>query len=278
MDTRLIIAVAPPHQSELQNYTEWLEHHKLPYHILVPGQDVSEYGMLMLCGGADVMNPKSETRTHQELIWFKQAYGKLPIFGICRGLQLANIVLGGDLNTDIHTNIIHTANKELIAQVSHSQMESSWHEVTYNNERIKVNSRHHQGIGVIAEALTPLAVADDGIIEMVTGNNALFVQWHPERSEVRGSSCELIASQWICDRIRARVDYYTQALNNLSAYYHEKGFTVVSEERIRKSIDSSYSPSMLNTLIAKFPSQLKKVKDKSGKVAIKLMRNGNGVV
>lgn len=272
MDTRLIIAVAPPYKTELPIYTGYLEYLKLPYHILSPGQDVSDYGMLMLCGGADVLNPKSEIRTKQELEWFNQAYGKMPVFGICRGLQLANVALGGQLNTDINTDIKHTANKELIAQVSHSKMESSFHNVVYEGETFEVNSRHHQGISVMAESLKQLAVAPDGIIEMVSGNNALFVQWHPERSEVRGSKCEKIASQWLCDRIRVRIDYYTQALNNIESYYHEKGFTVVSEYRIQKSIDESYTNEMLDTLITKFPTKLKKVRDKQGLIAIKLLR------
>lgn len=109
---------------------------------------------------------------------------EIPILGICRGLQIINVALGGSLIQDIPQNIIDhnvsfknkTKNHgHLVSIVKESKLHSIFGDET------EVNSYHHQAIDRLADGLTVCAVSSDGIIEAVEGENILAVQWHPER-------------------------------------------------------------------------------------------------
>jgi putative glutamine amidotransferase len=116
-----------------------------------------------------------------------------PFFGICRGLQVANVALGGTLYTDIsaqvpnalihdypgpdsleaRTFLAHPVRVEEGSRLAHILAEPMLH----------VNSLHHQGIKDLAPGLEAVAYAPDGIIEAVElpGHPfGLAVQWHPE--------------------------------------------------------------------------------------------------
>lgn len=114
-----------------------------------------------------------------------------PVFGICRGLQLINVALGGtlytDLPSDIGTKVIHRLpdDKECYHNVLLSKNTLLYEAA--GNVSVKVNSYHHQGIKNLAPGLTALAVADDYLIEAIqwtdTVKNNTFiagVQFHPE--------------------------------------------------------------------------------------------------
>lgn len=269
-----MIALAPSHKAQLRNYTSWLEKLKLPYYLLSTGDVIDErFSMLILCGGPDVGKKGEELRDSNDIGWFKQAYGKIPVLGICRGLQLANVVLGGILHEDLpNVPIKHSTNKRQVAGEPTRLVESSFHDIIYEGKKIKVNSRHHQGIKVIAEGLNVLAKCeDDGLIEMVSGNNSLFVQWHPEREDVWGTEAEQIVSNWVKDRVKPGIDFHKTALMNLGRYYDDKGFSVVSEYRIAKNINENYTSSFLSQIALKFPENVKKVTDRKGRKAIKLI-------
>lgn len=111
-----------------------------------------------------------------------------PVLGICRGVQVLNVLYGGDLYQDIPTQIgskvIHRA-----AVMGESAMHSvEVYEDTplarITDERtIEVNSFHHQAIKNLGDGLLPMAKSPDGLIEgaYVSGKKfALAVQWHPE--------------------------------------------------------------------------------------------------
>lgn len=269
----MCIAVAPAHRSQLKNYTSWLEKHNLPYRVLNTGDIIDEkYSMLILTGGADVGKQGEELRDTNDIGWFKQSYGKIPVLGICRGFQLANVVLGGILHTDLSdTPVKHTSSKKEIAGEPNPLLESSYHDIVYESKKLRVNSRHHQGINVIAEGLIPVAYCeDDKLIEMATGNNSVFVQWHPEREEIWGTEAETMISEWIKGHIKERIDVQRTALSNIASYFKSKGFSVVSEERIKKSINESYDSYFLTSLIERYPVLLKRVTDKKGKPAIRI--------
>jgi len=113
-----------------------------------------------------------------------------PVFGICRGLQLLNVMFGGTLLQDIHTQ----------RPASHAHRDASIYErhvhavevlpgtrlaeLYPGTQRARVNSIHHQGIkdlapGFVVEARCP----EDGIVEAVRWLGPSFiagVQWHPE--------------------------------------------------------------------------------------------------
>ncbi|MCM3782369.1 gamma-glutamyl-gamma-aminobutyrate hydrolase family protein [Neobacillus mesonae] len=115
-----------------------------------------------------------------------------PVFGICRGLQLFNVLLGGTLYQDIPTqldvknSVNHKQNPpytHLVHEV-HIEEDNLLHNIL-QTDRLKVNSYHHQGIKKLSDKLTAAAKAEDGIVEAVVMRDKSFilaVQWHPEFS------------------------------------------------------------------------------------------------
>ncbi|MCG7381936.1 gamma-glutamyl-gamma-aminobutyrate hydrolase family protein [Paenibacillus sp. ACRRY] len=115
-----------------------------------------------------------------------------PAFGICRGLQLFNVILGGSLYQDIPTQftVSNTVNHKqtppytnLVHDV-HIEKNNLLHDIV-RADTIKVNSYHHQGIKMLSDKLIAVAIAEDGLVESVIMPNHKFVlavQWHPEYS------------------------------------------------------------------------------------------------
>lgn len=111
-----------------------------------------------------------------------------PVLGICRGLQLINVALGGSLHQDIpslvedaiaheapeydrHTLPVQFAEGGLLARLYPEQMGG------------QVVSIHHQAVKVLGKDLTVEATAADGLVEAVRWTGRGFVvglQWHPE--------------------------------------------------------------------------------------------------
>ena len=119
---------------------------------------------------------------------------RLPVFGICRGMQALNIALGGTLHQDISDRANHPpippkpADAVAFRHPVRIQAESRLGRILGVTER-RVNSIHHQAVDRLGEGLVPVAHAPDGIVEAVEYNGAsagagwqcLAVQWHPER-------------------------------------------------------------------------------------------------
>ena len=262
-----MIAIAPAHKNQLINYTTWLRKRNLPFVVLKEGDSISSCEMLLLCGGPDVGTVPD--RDSREISWFTECYGRIPILGICRGLQISNVILGGNLHEDLASDrVTHTSSVNEIAGEPNKTLESSWHEVVlHDGRKITVNSRHHQGIKEIASGLKPLAhCVEDGLLEMVEGNMSLFVQWHPEREEVWGTEAEEIVYEWIRSQLTP-----SNLIDRIRAYTDTKGFTVISYDRIRKSIDSSLEDGFIDLLVESNSHLIKKVKDKQGRKAIKVL-------
>lgn len=131
-----------------------------------------------------------EERDRFELELFKEVYEKkIPILGICRGLQIINVALGGNLYQDIYTQI-SDCNGHSPKHVSRSNL---YHSVKiekgtklfdiFKTEDLKVNSFHHQSVKKLGSDLKITAVSNDGIvegIETLTEKYLVAVQWHPE--------------------------------------------------------------------------------------------------
>jgi GMP synthase-like glutamine amidotransferase len=268
-----MIGIAPSHRNQLGNYTSWMEKRGLPYKLLKPNESLEGCSMLLLCGGPDIGT--SPERDEQEARWFKEAYGKIHILGICRGLQLSNVMLGGTLHSDLNEDAVkHTPNKVEIAGEPQPLMESSWHDIEFEDgRRFKVNSRHHQGICEMAPGLKSIAVCtDDKLVEMAEGDKALFVQWHPERPDVWGTEAESVIYEWIAERIDTSVKTSPAPKNPVQMileYMTEKGFTVISNERVRKSIDPSLDDRAISKLLIENSTRIRKSKDKHGRIAIR---------
>ena len=186
-----MIGVAPGALSELPTYTEWLEKRSFQYRVLKPEDTLEDCKVLLLCGGADI--GKNIKRDEREIVWFNAAYQNIPILGICRGMQLANIILGGTLIQDIE-NQNHRAMLP--------SKKSKFHRVNLlTSETIIVNSRHHQALDRVAEGLNVIGYSTDGIPEIAVGNKSMFIQWHPEREEVFNTDAELICYKWLKSNI-----------------------------------------------------------------------------
>jgi putative glutamine amidotransferase len=111
-----------------------------------------------------------------------------PLFGICRGLQLLNVALGGTLVQDL--GMLRPS------EVGHSLESSRTHRVhgvtilsgsrlaaAIGASAIDVNSIHHQAVDQLAPSLRATAYAPDGVVEAAeTAGDwwTLAVQWHPE--------------------------------------------------------------------------------------------------
>ncbi|MCS6889621.1 MAG: gamma-glutamyl-gamma-aminobutyrate hydrolase family protein [Chloroflexus sp.] len=119
-----------------------------------------------------------------------QADGK-PLLGICRGLQVINVALGGSLYQDIpsqfDTSIDHRANTRTRAwtELTHPLVISADSRLAtiLTADQIGCNTMHHQAVKTLAPGLRAVAYAPDGIIEAfeMTGDHYLLaVQCHPE--------------------------------------------------------------------------------------------------
>lgn len=112
---------------------------------------------------------------------------KKPILGICRGCQILNVALGGDLYQDCsqaeNYKVSHIQ-KCNTTQGSHTiDIEKESYLYSIFGEKEIVNSYHHMSIKNMADEFKVVAKSKDGIIEAIESNNELFilgVQWHPE--------------------------------------------------------------------------------------------------
>ncbi len=114
-----------------------------------------------------------------------------PVLGICRGVQILNVAMGGSLYQDIPTQVE--------GHLSHngSYANHNWAHMAHDlrlepdsklaqllgAEPFPINSLHHQSLKAIAPGLRPVGWAPDGVVEAVEGHNGHFligVQCHPE--------------------------------------------------------------------------------------------------
>ncbi|MGG4141759.1 gamma-glutamyl-gamma-aminobutyrate hydrolase family protein [Paenibacillus algorifonticola] len=141
----------------------------------------------------DVCGELCQERDVMESTLFKQVIDlDKPAFGICRGLQLFNALLGGTLYQDIpaqfksESSIKHKQAPPYSEPIHHVYIEKGnpLHRII-ETENLKVNSYHHQGIKELSKQLISVAKAEDGLIEAVMMPEKKFilaVQWHPEFS------------------------------------------------------------------------------------------------
>jgi putative glutamine amidotransferase len=115
----------------------------------------------------------------------------MPIFGICRGMQLLNVALGGTLHQDLYSqldeNTLEHQHETPKWQPTHDVeiLDDSYLAEITDRQSVEVNSYHHQGINSTADALTVSARSSDGVIEAVESRDfrerwLVGVQWHPE--------------------------------------------------------------------------------------------------
>lgn len=169
--------------------------------------DLDRCDGLVLTGGADV-HPKfygredataslqgvNVVRDEFEFALITRALdARLPILGICRGMQVFNVALGGSLILDVEQvgYLNHRKDRDTGIDRRHAVKVSKGtqlHSIAGALEG-EVNTNHHQAVDRIAEALRPTAWSPDGLVEAmewkITGEKPFLqlVQWHPERMD-----------------------------------------------------------------------------------------------
>ena len=168
---------------------------------------------LLLAGGGDVdpgfyneeplpgLGEVTPDRDRFEIMLIRAAMQKkVPIMGICRGIQVLNVACGG--------SIIQHLPAEIDDPLKHSQSAPRWHSThkvsiakdsrlagILKCDSIRVNSYHHQAVRSPAPGFDVTARSSDGVIEAIEHRKSPFVigvQWHPEGMITRDRNSRLL--------------------------------------------------------------------------------------
>jgi len=156
--------------------------------ILTGGEDINplQYNdttNLKVCGDINYQRDTLE----RKLFDFAME-NKIPLIGVCRGMQMMNVASGGtlygDIPTEIGTTVIHRNNGEVNHKIV--LVDSCSLIFPLGTDTIMVNSWHHQGLKEMPNHLRIIARAFDGLPEAVVMNKSehpfmIAVQFHPER-------------------------------------------------------------------------------------------------
>jgi len=132
--------------------------------------------------------PTNESRTRfEEALLGGALERRLPILGVCGGMQLLNVLRGGSLVQDIASEL-----PEAMLHEQRTPKSEPSHPIAVEGQSLlaraidaggRVNSTHHQAIGELGQGLVASALAPDGVIEAIEDPSFPFVlgvQWHPE--------------------------------------------------------------------------------------------------
>jgi putative glutamine amidotransferase len=117
-----------------------------------------------------------------ELSMFRQARAReLPVLGICRGQQVINVAMGGSLVQHLEGHEVRALGRSHLAHTIDVDPDSELGRAA-GEDKIRVNSLHHQAIKDLADGLQQTASGEDGTVEGVESNDGLIVavQCHPE--------------------------------------------------------------------------------------------------
>lgn len=162
---------------------------------LVPGtKTLPEVDGLVLPGGWDVdpsfYGEARDDRVQEtdpeldatELRLFQQAREReIPVLGICRGQQVINVAMGGSLIQHLDDHDARAIGRKHLAHAVAVDPASELGRAT-GEQKIRVNSLHHQALNKVANGLHPTARGEDGTVEGVETDDGLVlaVQCHPE--------------------------------------------------------------------------------------------------
>lgn len=185
----------------------------LPWMIPLVGEDegtlraiYDELDGLFLPGGADIdpanygepRHPRCDNsdpaRDQVELQLVRWALAEhKPVLGVCRGLQILNLAMGGTLYQDLTDQMSGGIKHDYFPFGGRYARDYLAHDVRivdgsrladiFGAGPLKVNSMHHQGIRTLGSGLLSTAIAPDGLVEGVEGVDGSYVvavQWHPE--------------------------------------------------------------------------------------------------
>jgi len=209
----VLISVGDPERDKAPSYVAALEHAGVPSDRIrviqpKPGEDYRSLVLaaagLVLAGGEDLdpalygeetlpeanvdVLPERDAMELELLAGAREA--RIPVWGVCRGLQMLNVFFGGtlwqDLALQLPTQVLHQmSNPEdaLIHTIRVTDPRVTLGELL-RREAPLVNSRHHQGIKDLGRGLVPVGHAPDGLVEAIYLDDDQWwvraVQWHPE--------------------------------------------------------------------------------------------------
>jgi putative glutamine amidotransferase len=176
---------------------------------MAAGEVIDGVDGLLLTGGEDVAPARYGEAPHPSVVDVDPGRDEfeialvgearrrnLPIFAICRGIQLLNVACGGTLVQDIPSEVAGALEHRWTVP-PHKPYDLA-HEVWIDKDTLlarllrerlsdtdacEANSRHHQAVKKLAEGFRVSATAPDGVIEAIEDPSARFclgVQWHPE--------------------------------------------------------------------------------------------------
>ncbi len=180
-----------------------------------PARSLDRVDALLLTGGLDVdpalygEAPHATTevdpvRDHFEIPLSRAAVARdLPVFAICRGVQVLNVAAGGTLVQDIPSAVTSELAHAIDAPKDHKahavRVTPGTRLAASLGASTAVNSRHHQAVGQVAPSFVVSAVSEDGVVEAIERPASTFclgVQWHPENfwrtGEFRGLFGEFV--------------------------------------------------------------------------------------
>lgn len=158
---------------------------------------VQQVDAVLLTGGVDV-HPRhfgeeptrglgvvdEERDAFESLLYYAARKLGKPVFGICRGIQIINVLEGGTLHQHLAPD-----DEFWVDHAQQGQPPALGHSVSFaqgsllertHGAQAWVNSYHHQALKRLAPTLQATATAPDGLVEGVEGEGLLAVQWHPE--------------------------------------------------------------------------------------------------
>jgi putative glutamine amidotransferase len=148
-------------------------------------------------GQTDLVDGLASVRDRLELSLAALAIERdVPVLGICRGLQVLNVALAGDLEQHLGDRLDLTPHRERLGEFTRHVVNArpgTKLAEALGSAAVEVASHHHQGIGRLGPGLVPAATAPDGVVEALEHRDHRFcvgVLWHPEE-DVPGTGLRL---------------------------------------------------------------------------------------
>jgi len=171
----------------------------VPPSVLGVEETLDALDAILFSGGSDIDPELYEAEAHPEtfgihrerddaeLALLRGALARdMPVLGICRGIQVLNVGLGGDLHQHLPDVVEHEGHKndppgQFLEHPVRIQPQTRLGRIL--GERTAVKSHHHQGLRRIGSGLVEAAHAEDGAVEAIEAPDRRFavgVLWHPE--------------------------------------------------------------------------------------------------
>ncbi len=161
--------------------------------VILDGREVTALGSSNTIPCLDGLLAVSDARDGLELELARLAFDRgIPTLGICRGMQVLNVALGGTLYRDLCvcgiTEMQHMQEKPYVNAFEGASVVPGTQlaRILEGHQQGCINSIHHQGVNLLAAPLEVNAWGEDGIVEGVEAPSKQFylgVQWHPEYLE-----------------------------------------------------------------------------------------------